>query len=289
MTTQSSSTTARPVAIVPDLSSLPSLSSSPANTTTKPRRALSAYNFFFMHHRKKILETADVRPEGKPRQSHGKIGFAALARTIADRWKQASQEEKTEFEEESQRDKLRYKREMIIWEARKAESEMRLLSSTSALPSNSTSPLSEERMSEVLDSSGRQERTARAVVGNTSLAVVSPHRPQFVMTDDTMDDNTTPARRRQDQPIPYLDPLFHTSTSAFKATSSSSSSSSSLRVRFPPLFERYYRKRVDQFCRAERRRLMIIEQRRRMRQNLDATTTTTTSEHGISSDDNVGE
>jgi hypothetical protein len=53
----------------------------------KPKRPLSAYNLFFKHERGEILRATPDRVEGKPRRSHGKIGFADLARNIAANWK----------------------------------------------------------------------------------------------------------------------------------------------------------------------------------------------------------
>ena len=92
----------------------------PIEEEPKPKRPLSAYNFFFKQQRLQLLRTRPIRPEGKPRRSHGKIGFADLARTIAGRWKATSEEEKQRFEDRSNQDKLRYHREMEEWKRRQA-------------------------------------------------------------------------------------------------------------------------------------------------------------------------
>jgi len=58
----------------------PSASFELGGQQTKPKRALSAYNLFFQQERRNILEERPTRKEGKPRRSHGKIGFADLGR-----------------------------------------------------------------------------------------------------------------------------------------------------------------------------------------------------------------
>lgn len=81
----------------------------------KPKRPLSAYNWFFHSERQKILEETPIRKEGKPRRSHGKIGFADLARMIAAKWKSLSKEDRASFDAKAAADKDRYLREMDEW------------------------------------------------------------------------------------------------------------------------------------------------------------------------------
>lgn len=107
---------------------------------TKPQRPLTAYNFFFRANRKQILDTTEVRPEGKPRRSHGKIGFADLARTIAARWKAASSSEKSFYEEKARVDKERYYKEMDGWKKRDAIA----LPPDESLPMQSNGPYQNE-------------------------------------------------------------------------------------------------------------------------------------------------
>lgn len=76
-----------------------------------PKRPLSAYNFFFKAHRQQILESMNVRPQGRPRRSHGKIGFRELAQTIASRWNNATDLEKEPFKVQAREDKARYNKE----------------------------------------------------------------------------------------------------------------------------------------------------------------------------------
>jgi hypothetical protein len=87
----------------------------------KPKRPLSAYNFFFLEQRQQILDITPTRKEGKPRRSHGKIGFADLARSIAAKWKQISPEERSIYDKRAATDKQRYRREMDEWKIWQAE------------------------------------------------------------------------------------------------------------------------------------------------------------------------
>lgn len=85
----------------------------------KPRRPLSSYNLFFKHERAQILAVTPSKYEddGKPRRSHGKIGFASLARSIASKWNNIDPEERKPFDEIAAEDKARYTREMKVWKA----------------------------------------------------------------------------------------------------------------------------------------------------------------------------
>jgi hypothetical protein len=80
----------------------------------KPNRPLSAYNLFFRKERALLLG-ADVEKQdsekGKKRvhrKTHGKIGFADMARIIGAKWKALGDEEKSEFEEIASQEKKRY-------------------------------------------------------------------------------------------------------------------------------------------------------------------------------------
>lgn len=89
----------------------------------KPKRPLSAYNYFFQAQRKEILEEsvrAANKPEGKPEKSNGKIGFANLARTVATRWKLIDKESLKYFDHLALEDKNRYDEEMEEWRSQKA-------------------------------------------------------------------------------------------------------------------------------------------------------------------------
>jgi hypothetical protein len=87
----------------------------------KPNRPLSAYNLFFQKERARMLgddaEKHDI-DKGKKRvhrKTHGKIGFAEMARIIGAKWKTLGKEEKSEFEEIASKEKKRYGEELAVW------------------------------------------------------------------------------------------------------------------------------------------------------------------------------
>ncbi len=87
----------------------------------KPNRPLSAYNLFFRKERALMLgdDLEKTEPEkGKKRvhrKTHGKIGFAQMARIIGAKWKTLPEEEKSEFEEVAGKEKKRYSEELTSW------------------------------------------------------------------------------------------------------------------------------------------------------------------------------
>jgi hypothetical protein len=81
------------------------------------RRPLSAYNLFFQDERVKLLESLpQPEPSSKSgKKSHGKIGFAGLARTIANKWKVANASTKAYYEQLAAKEKRQYALDMIKW------------------------------------------------------------------------------------------------------------------------------------------------------------------------------
>ena len=86
----------------------------------KPNRPLSAYNLFFQSERASMLgdQTPQEQTEkGKRlhRKTHGKVGFAEMARVIGARWKNLPEEGKKGFVEEAAKLKERYAVELAAW------------------------------------------------------------------------------------------------------------------------------------------------------------------------------
>lgn len=102
-------------------------------TYTFMSRFHQAYNLFFKHSREEILSsisdvcviddglTEEMRRR-RHRKTHGKIGFAELARNIAEKWKNIDIESKAFFEAKADAEKVRYRKELEIWnQSRKAQ------------------------------------------------------------------------------------------------------------------------------------------------------------------------
>eukprot|EP00977_Amphora_coffeiformis_P010146 scaffold2363_cov159-Amphora_coffeaeformis.AAC.8 len=85
----------------------------------KPKRPLSAYNLFFKQERIVLLESLPVRAEGKPRRSHGKLGFVDMARIISHRWKNIDERTKAYFDHLAHLERDRYDREMSTYHKQK--------------------------------------------------------------------------------------------------------------------------------------------------------------------------
>ena len=87
----------------------------------KPTRPLSAYNLFFRSERSIMLgvdapnqelESLKKRVHCK---THGKIGFAEMARVIGARWKSLDSKQRKVFELQALKEKKRYKMELASW------------------------------------------------------------------------------------------------------------------------------------------------------------------------------
>ena len=90
----------------------------------KPKRPLSAYNLFFQAERANMLGDAAAvadKEKKKPtkkrvhRKSHGKIGFAEMARVIGSKWKSVKDEDKKIFEVKAEKERKRYEVELETW------------------------------------------------------------------------------------------------------------------------------------------------------------------------------
>ena len=101
----------------------------------KPKRPLSAYNLFFQHERERLLygddeppqaasqEDDKIIPSEPDRKADGRIGFAALAKEVASKWRLLEPYEKESFEKEAEKEKDRYRSELAVWKNNQARRE----------------------------------------------------------------------------------------------------------------------------------------------------------------------
>jgi hypothetical protein len=95
-----------------------------AHLEAQPGRNLSAYNYYFKLKRQQILDQgeASATTTDKEPSSSQKLGFAGLARTVAEQWKSLGQTDpklKQACEQMAALDKTRYKLELEEWHATK--------------------------------------------------------------------------------------------------------------------------------------------------------------------------
>jgi len=101
----------------------------------KPKRPLSAYNFFFKEERARILEEGKVQQAAQTTKSavdgktkirkgrgrpHGKITFEDLGRLISQRWQELDPKDVDYYKKKSDEDRKRYQLEMEAYQNRKA-------------------------------------------------------------------------------------------------------------------------------------------------------------------------
>eukprot|EP00934_Nitzschia_sp_Nitz4_P002439 Nitzschia sp. Nitz4//scaffold66_size103028//18407//19408//NITZ4_004491-RA/size103028-processed-gene-0.2-mRNA-1//1//CDS//3329556329//2434//frame0 len=93
----------------------------------KPTRPLSAYNLFFQAERSLMLgddapsEELENLKKRVHCKTHGKIGFAEMARAIGAKWKTLESEKRKRFEDEARKEKDRYLVELAAWKEAQKE------------------------------------------------------------------------------------------------------------------------------------------------------------------------
>jgi hypothetical protein len=99
-----------------------SLSKSDAVTTGRrkkkpkgmPKRPLSAYNLFFQSERAAVQARAEKEDDSK------KLGFEGLGKVIGKHWRELSDEDRIKYEKLAEKDSVRYRKEMEIYNQEKS-------------------------------------------------------------------------------------------------------------------------------------------------------------------------
>ncbi|KAL7572529.1 hypothetical protein ACA910_000353 [Epithemia clementina (nom. ined.)] len=115
----------------------------------KPRRALTAYNFFFQAERQRLLDEVNQKQDTAG-SGKRKLGFAGLARHISTKWKSLDAADRLPYEEMATEEKNRYNREKKEWKKVKKERTKSLKNKEKE--SRTSSSKSPPRKSTLLDS-----------------------------------------------------------------------------------------------------------------------------------------
>lgn len=86
----------------------------------KPKRALTAYNFFFKLERQRMMDELEPAPTDRcPEVAPPRIPFQIMGKEIGFRWKSLTEEEKKPYVERAISDKSRYAKEMEVYKAKR--------------------------------------------------------------------------------------------------------------------------------------------------------------------------
>lgn len=181
---------------------------------------LNSYNFFFHFHHRKLQEQIREKEEGGTRGNFAeKQEFKDLAKTIAKKWKNATDDEKAYFQRLADRDKIRHEREMTEWkrEIAKEREEFRRMSAAANIRYHSNgSSLTYQGMAQMFE-----KKPSFQDQGSHTRASIARDDPLDAFLDRSMSTFPSPPRpvfheqgsHTRDDPVEaFLDPSIQTSS-----------------------------------------------------------------------------
>ena len=200
----------------------------------KPKRALTAYNFFFQEQRRLMLQEETSGKENgvalvdknrncqpdSPTCSPKKIGFSVMAKEVSARWKAIDKAEKEYYSKLAEKDMVRYTREISVW--RMLEKELKKKKNRKKRkPSRASSD----------KESGSNKKTAKKQQGSKKNESEDTLQPFLPLSNG---DETHPLEHQHQSSSTNLHPLspssfggHHRSPSQASMTDTSATSSSS--------------------------------------------------------------
>jgi len=196
----------------------------------KPKRPLSAYNIFFAKERQNIVSKQMADSGSTPeeiekmlklggrsqphRKTHGKIGFLDLAKTIAEKWKNISSEDRSPYLEKAKVEKDKYMKALEEWKLKNPT----LVSGSNTSSSNSSSANS----TSTIKSLTPKKRKAGAIDSITTAAKIASTSLSSSSSSSSANSSITPSPEPStslDLPESNSDSLFSNTTSTSKAPS----------------------------------------------------------------------
>ncbi|CAJ1945673.1 unnamed protein product [Cylindrotheca closterium] len=195
----------------------------------KPNRPLSAYNLFFQQERALMLgngnppkedpteveveESSETSGDNSAsakrrihRKTHGKVGFAEMARSIGSKWKSLPDSDKEVFVKQASKEKERYAKELSLWkEQQKVKEQQQQEMANSIAASNAHNDSNQSNGVDAFADSATKQRLALlqdVTRGNTDLSTINilralqgqqqqqqQHQPQQQLGSDSNSNN----------------------------------------------------------------------------------------------------
>ncbi|KAL7562003.1 hypothetical protein ACA910_004686 [Epithemia clementina (nom. ined.)] len=208
----------------------------------RPKRPLSAYNLFFRDARQTLLASLPVRPQGVPRRSHGKMGFAEMARTISQQWNALDAASREPYDRLGRQERDLYQQRMAAWKAKSGGQTSR---NNSNNKNNKSNKKHKKQEAETMETTTTNQQEIVATIATTVCSSSSSSVPYNVQVPPLVCTQVTATEKPKQQEEEMEMPLSSWSSSA-TTTTSGTDSSPSLDDEDDPLYYWYGEKQHDQ-------------------------------------------